>query len=58
MRDFMRLATDAQFENVSGGYFSVKGAVPLTPVAPGNDANARKALWAATRKALQAYGLE
>lgn len=54
----LRLATDAAFENVSGGYFSVKDAAPLTPVAPGNDANAREALWVATQKALQSYDSE
>lgn len=51
----LRLATDAAFKNVSGGYFSVKDAAPLTPVAPGNDTDAQKALWAATQKALQSY---
>ncbi len=50
-----RLATDPQFENVSAGYFSVKDAAPLTPVAPANDVNEQKALWAATQDALRMY---
>lgn len=48
----MRLATDPKFEQVSGGYFSVKDAVPLTPIAPGNDADVCKALWTATELAV------
>ncbi len=51
----VRLATDSEFENVSAGYFSVKDAAPLDPVAPANDAGEQKALWAATQDALRMY---
>lgn len=51
----MRLATDPEFETVSGGYFSVKDGAPLIPAAPGNDPHARQTLWAATEWLLRAH---
>ncbi len=51
----MRLAMDPKFEKISGGYFSVKDAAPLIPIAPGNDADACKALWTATQIAVTAH---
>jgi NAD(P)-dependent dehydrogenase (short-subunit alcohol dehydrogenase family) len=50
----VRLAMDAEFGTVTGGYFSVKGARPLKPVPPGDDPDARQALWAITRDVLGA----
>jgi NAD(P)-dependent dehydrogenase (short-subunit alcohol dehydrogenase family) len=49
----MRLAMDSEFENISGRYFSVKDATPISPAPPGNDVEAQKALWAATEAALR-----
>ncbi|MDL2409739.1 SDR family NAD(P)-dependent oxidoreductase [Rhizobium calliandrae] len=48
----VRLAMDAEFGIATGGYFSVKGARPLKPVPPGDDPDARRALWGITRDAL------
>src|SRR5260370_38652812 len=44
----VRLASDPAFAEVTGGYFSVKDARPLVPVAPGADRQAQQALWEAT----------
>jgi NAD(P)-dependent dehydrogenase (short-subunit alcohol dehydrogenase family) len=44
----VRLASDLAFAEATGGYFSVKDARPLTPVAPGGDRQAQHALWNAT----------
>jgi NAD(P)-dependent dehydrogenase (short-subunit alcohol dehydrogenase family) len=44
----VRLASDPAFTEVTGGYFSVKDARPLVPVAPGADRQAQHALWNAT----------
>ncbi|MBB4836995.1 NAD(P)-dependent dehydrogenase (short-subunit alcohol dehydrogenase family) [Sphingomonas kyeonggiensis] len=48
----VRLADDAEFAGVTGGYFSVKGARPLRPVPPADDEGARLALWEITREVL------
>jgi len=48
----VRLATDPAFGAVSGGYFSVKGARPLTPAAPGADPALQAELWDATAQLL------
>ncbi|KAA0070550.1 SDR family NAD(P)-dependent oxidoreductase [Tardiphaga sp. P9-11] len=53
----VRLATDPAFAEVTGGYFSVKDARPLTPVAPGNNEKAQQALWNATVKRLSNFKL-
>ncbi len=44
----VRLARDPEFAARTGGYFSVKNAAPLTPVAPGNDPVLQQELWART----------
>ncbi|PTQ12165.1 short-chain dehydrogenase [Sphingomonas oleivorans] len=51
----VRLATDPAFAELSGGYFSVRDAAPLVPVAPGGDIDAQQALWAITSKSLERY---
>jgi NAD(P)-dependent dehydrogenase (short-subunit alcohol dehydrogenase family) len=48
----VRLATDPAFEEVSGGYYSVKDAAPLTPTPPGDDPAAQRRLWEATEALL------
>src|ERR1700738_2200475 len=50
----VRLASDPAFAEVTGGYFSVKDARPLIPVAPGADRQAQQALWQATAERLAA----
>ena len=44
----VRLARAPEFAVRTGGYFSVKDAAPLTPVAPGNDPVLQQELWATT----------
>lgn len=51
----VRLASDPAFAEVTGGYFSVKNARPLVPVAPGNDRQTRETLWQATAERLAVY---
>jgi NAD(P)-dependent dehydrogenase (short-subunit alcohol dehydrogenase family) len=50
----VRLASDPAFAEVTGGYFSVKGARPLIPVAPGADRQEQQALWQATAERVAA----
>jgi NAD(P)-dependent dehydrogenase (short-subunit alcohol dehydrogenase family) len=52
----VRLAGDPSFAAVTGGYYSVNGARPLVPVAPGADPQAQQALWQATAERLAAFG--
>lgn len=51
-RIIVKLATDPVFATVSGGYFSVDDAKPLTPIAPADDPKARIKLWAITAQTL------
>jgi NAD(P)-dependent dehydrogenase (short-subunit alcohol dehydrogenase family) len=51
----VRLATDPAFAEVTGGYFSVQDARPLTPAAPGGDPQALQALWRATAERVAPY---
>jgi NAD(P)-dependent dehydrogenase (short-subunit alcohol dehydrogenase family) len=51
----VRLASDPAFADVTGGYFSVKNARPLVPVAPGADRQAQQALWQATAERVAAF---
>jgi NAD(P)-dependent dehydrogenase (short-subunit alcohol dehydrogenase family) len=50
----VRLGSDPAFAEVTRGYFSVKDARPLIPVAPGADRQARQALWQATAERVAA----
>ena len=52
----VRLASDAAFADVTGGYFSVRDARPFVPVAPGADRLAQQALWQATADELRRFG--
>jgi NAD(P)-dependent dehydrogenase (short-subunit alcohol dehydrogenase family) len=54
-RIIVRLASDPAFAEVTGGYFSVKDARPLVPVAPGADRQAQQALWQATAERVAAF---
>jgi NAD(P)-dependent dehydrogenase (short-subunit alcohol dehydrogenase family) len=54
-RIIVRLARDPAFAEVTGGYFSVKDARPLVPVAPGADRQAQQALWQATAERVAAF---
>jgi NAD(P)-dependent dehydrogenase (short-subunit alcohol dehydrogenase family) len=47
-RIITHLATDPALRGVSGGYFSVNGARPLTPVAPAADPVLQAQLWEST----------
>ncbi|MDB5785130.1 SDR family NAD(P)-dependent oxidoreductase [Caballeronia mineralivorans] len=51
----VRLASDPAFTHVTGGYFSVKDARPLVPMAPGTDRQAQQALWRATAERVAAF---
>jgi NAD(P)-dependent dehydrogenase (short-subunit alcohol dehydrogenase family) len=51
----VRLASDAAFADVTGGYFSVSDARPLVPVAPGADRQAQQALWQATAERVAGF---
>jgi NAD(P)-dependent dehydrogenase (short-subunit alcohol dehydrogenase family) len=51
----VRLARDPAFAEVTGGYFSVKDARRLIPVAPGADRQAQQALWQATAERVAAF---
>jgi hypothetical protein len=51
----VRLASDAAFADVTGGYFSVSGARALVPVAPGADRQAQQALWQATAERVAGF---
>lgn len=53
----VRLAADPAFSAVSGGYFSVKDARPLQPIAPADSAATRRELWSATSALLDSFGL-
>jgi NAD(P)-dependent dehydrogenase (short-subunit alcohol dehydrogenase family) len=53
----VRVASDPVFAEVTGSYFSVKNARPLTPVAPGDDRQAQHALWNATVEQLATSSL-
>jgi NAD(P)-dependent dehydrogenase (short-subunit alcohol dehydrogenase family) len=46
----VRVARDPAFAEVTGGYFSVKDARPIIPVALGADRQAQQTLWQATAK--------
>jgi NAD(P)-dependent dehydrogenase (short-subunit alcohol dehydrogenase family) len=50
----VRLASDPAFAEVTGGYFSVREARPLVPVAPGANRQAQLALWLATAERIAA----
>jgi NAD(P)-dependent dehydrogenase (short-subunit alcohol dehydrogenase family) len=50
----VRLAGDPDFAEMTGGYFSVNNARPLTPVAPAGDLQAQQALWQATAERVSA----
>ncbi len=54
-RIIVRLASDPALAEVTGGYFSVKDARPLVPVAPGADRQAQQALWQATAERVAAF---
>jgi NAD(P)-dependent dehydrogenase (short-subunit alcohol dehydrogenase family) len=51
----VRLARDPEFGVRTGGYFSVKDAAPLTPVAPGNDPVLQQELWNRTAAFVAAH---
>jgi NAD(P)-dependent dehydrogenase (short-subunit alcohol dehydrogenase family) len=51
----VRLAGDPAFAEVTGGYFSVKDARPIIPVALGADCQAQQTLWQATAKRMEKF---
>lgn len=51
----VRLASDPDFEHVSGGYFAAKGAKPLAAKYPGNHIAAQQALWSVTSELLAGH---
>src|SRR5882757_2026179 len=51
----VRLASDAAFADITGGYFSVTDARPLVPLSPGDDTKAQHDLWRATAERVAAF---
>ncbi|WP_226001484.1 SDR family NAD(P)-dependent oxidoreductase [Paenibacillus sp. BJ-4] len=53
----IRLATESQYQKVTGGYFNVGTGKPIVPVHPGGDINMQRQLWSATKELLQQKGM-
>jgi NAD(P)-dependent dehydrogenase (short-subunit alcohol dehydrogenase family) len=52
----IRLATDAQFEGVTGGYYNVGTGKPILPICPAGDTSMQINLWKATENLLKQKG--
>lgn len=52
----VRLATDAQYQGVTGGYFNVGSGKSIIPVYPGGDRSMQEKLWKATERLLEQRG--
>lgn len=52
----LRLATDSQYQGVTGGYFNVGTGTPIVPVYPGGDINMQNMLWTDTKELLEQRG--
>jgi NAD(P)-dependent dehydrogenase (short-subunit alcohol dehydrogenase family) len=52
----VRLATDTQYQGVTGGYFNVCTGKSIVPIYPGGDSNMQDRLWKATKSLLEQKG--
>lgn len=52
----IRLATDSEYQGVTGGYFSVGTGKPIVPIYPGGDINMQNKLWKDTKDLLEQRG--
>ncbi len=52
----IRLATDSQYQGVTGGYFNVGTGKHIVPVYPGGDINMQRKLWTDTKNILAQRG--
>jgi NAD(P)-dependent dehydrogenase (short-subunit alcohol dehydrogenase family) len=52
----VRLATDAQYQGITGGYFKVGTGKPITPIHPGSDSSMQVKLWMETENLLKQKG--
>jgi NAD(P)-dependent dehydrogenase (short-subunit alcohol dehydrogenase family) len=52
----VRLATDAQYQGVTGGYFKVGTGKPIIPIHPGDDTSMQNELWKSTENLLRQRG--
>ncbi|MDF2594937.1 MAG: short-chain dehydrogenase [Clostridia bacterium] len=52
----MRLATDAQYQGVTGEYFNVGTGKPIVPIVPGGDSDMQHKLWIDTKNLLSQSG--
>ncbi len=52
----IRLAADAQYEGVTGGYFNVGTGKSIVPVYPGGDIRLQQQLWSDTKNLLTERG--
>ncbi|WP_068498088.1 SDR family NAD(P)-dependent oxidoreductase [Paenibacillus kribbensis] len=53
----IRLATESQYQEVTGGYFNVGTGRPIVPAYPGGDIIMQRQLWSATKELLQQKGV-
>lgn len=51
-----RLATDAQYQGVTGEYFNVGTGKPIVPIVPGGDSDMQHKLWIDTKNLLSQSG--
>lgn len=52
----LRLATDSEYQGVTGGYFNVGTGKPIVPIYPGGDINMQNKLWKDTKDLLEQRG--
>ena len=52
----IRLAVDSQYQDVTGGYFSVGTGKPIVPTYPGGDISMQNELWNDTKELLHGKG--
>lgn len=52
----VRLATDVQYQGVTGGYFKVGTGNPIIPIHPGGDKSMQEELWKTTENILKQRG--
>lgn len=52
----VRLATDSQYQGVTGGYFNVGTGKSIVPIYPGGDSSMQDKLWKATENLLEQRG--
>ncbi|MBP1311603.1 SDR family NAD(P)-dependent oxidoreductase [Paenibacillus sp. 1182] len=53
----IRLATESQYREVTGGYFNVGTGKPIVPTYPGGDSKMQRLLWSTTTELLRQKGV-